>query len=177
MDQPVDVVQVDDGDPRTIGDWLTPSPRFTSVTVLAARIRDTGRRAGVWTAPFLAGVTSAVVAEHPDWWVRDCSAGTHREQQLRAIDVTHPAAAAHLADTFRALRTAGFDNFKLDFRYAGALSGRGHDDPTPFAAYRRGDDLGAWGPATHRRLLRPSTTTPRRWLIDLDGNQGRIDEA
>ena len=42
---------------------------------------------------------------------------------------------------FRWLRDAGFDYFKLDFLYAGALAGRRHRDVTGVAAYRSGPCL------------------------------------
>src|SRR6266511_1025879 len=55
LDLPVDVVQIDDGWEAEIGDWLMPSGRFGSLPGIVDRIRDTGRRAGIWLAPFLEG--------------------------------------------------------------------------------------------------------------------------
>src|SRR5256885_274205 len=51
LDLPVDVIQIDDGWQSEIGDWLTLSGRFASLPALVERIRDTGRRTGIWVAP------------------------------------------------------------------------------------------------------------------------------
>ncbi|HZB50285.1 MAG TPA: hypothetical protein VE547_14420, partial [Mycobacteriales bacterium] len=60
LDLPVDVVQLDDGYQAELGDWLTLSDRFASLPDLVGRIRDRGRRAGIWVAPFLVGARSEV---------------------------------------------------------------------------------------------------------------------
>jgi alpha-galactosidase len=54
FDLPVDVVQVDDGWQADVGDWLGLSGRFSSLPDLVRRIRDHGRRPGIWLAPFVA---------------------------------------------------------------------------------------------------------------------------
>src|SRR5439155_17424284 len=65
-DLPVDVIQIDDGWESEIGDWLTLSGRFSSLEALTERIAGTGRRTGIWVAPFLVGAMriSADVAPH-----------------------------------------------------------------------------------------------------------------
>jgi alpha-galactosidase len=148
---PVEVVQLDDGYQAGIGDWLTLSGRFRSLRDLVARIRDRGRRAGIWTAPFLVGQRSRLYADHPEWLVQDASAGHAWHQDLFALDVTHPGAAAHLRRVFLALHRLGIDFFKIDFLYAGALEGRRHEDVPPVEAYRRGVRLirGTVGPQAY----------------------------
>src|SRR6266496_4163854 len=47
----IGIVQIDDGYHNGIGDWLDPRPGFGDLTGLASRITDSGRRAGIWTAP------------------------------------------------------------------------------------------------------------------------------
>jgi alpha-galactosidase len=137
----VSIVQVDDGWSAAVGDWLTVHPRFGDLADLAARITGSGRRAGIWVAPFLAGADSALAADHPQWLVRDADAGHNWDQDLYALDVTHPEAAAYLQDVFATLAGYGFDYFKLDFLYAGALAGGRQCDAEPLAAYRHGMDL------------------------------------
>ena len=145
VELPVDVVQLDDGYQAAIGDWLTLSDRFASVGAMSRRIRDRGRRAGIWVAPFLAGADSRLAAEHPDWLVggpqAPVSAGHNWGQDLAALDVTHPDAARYLTRVFSTMRDWGFDYFKIDFLYAGALHGRRHGTPDPLVAYREGLDL------------------------------------
>ncbi|PRY46571.1 glycoside hydrolase family 36 protein [Umezawaea tangerina] len=146
LELPVDVVQVDDGYQQEIGDWLVPSGRFADVPGLFRRITDHGRRAGIWTAPFLVGSRSRTFAEHPDWLVRDddggpTSAGANWGQDLFALDTTHPGAVEYLREVFTAFQGWGIDFHKIDFIYAGALPGRRHEDVTPIEAYRRGVEL------------------------------------
>jgi alpha-galactosidase len=135
---PVDVVQLDDGYQAEIGDWLTLSSRFRSLRDLVARIRDRGRRTGIWVAPFLVGARSRLYAEHRDWLVEGAYAGHNWDQDLFALDITHPDAAEHVHRVFSTLRALGIDFFKIDFIYAGALDGGRHDDMPPATAYRRG---------------------------------------
>jgi len=136
QDLPVDVVQIDDGWQAGIGDWLELSARFESLAGLVARIRGAGRRAGIWIAPFLAGARSRLATEHPDWLLPGADAGHNWDQDLYALDVTHPGATAYLRDVFQALRGDGIDYFKIDFCYAGALERA--DGLPPLAAYRQG---------------------------------------
>jgi alpha-galactosidase len=127
-DLPIQVVQIDDGWQAGIGDWLVCSDRFRSLPELAARIRDAGRRPGIWLAPFLVGARSALARHHPDWLVE--GAGHNWDQDLYGLDTTRAGAAAYLREVFGWLGSIGFDYFKLDFLYAGAL-----DD---LSAYRAG---------------------------------------
>ncbi len=136
---PVGVVQIDDGFEAQVGDWLEPSPRFVRpLAEIADRIRASGRRAGIWLAPFLAAAQSRLAQEHADWLVAEADAGYNWGQQLRALDVTNPAAAEWLQNVVVALRGWGFDYFKLDFLYAGALVGRRQQSTGEVAAYREG---------------------------------------
>jgi alpha-galactosidase len=139
-DVPVDVVQVDDGwQAPGVGDWLTLSDRFSSLDDLGRSIHDTGRRAGIWLAPFMAGGRSAVAQAHPGWLLGE--AGFNWDQPLHGLDLTHSDVRDHLWTVLRGLRDQGFDYFKLDFLYAGALVGRRHEDVSPVEAYRSGLEL------------------------------------
>ncbi|MER5586914.1 glycoside hydrolase family 36 protein [Streptomyces asoensis] len=144
LDLPVDVVQIDDGYQSALGDWLTLSGRFRSRSGIADAIRARGRRAGIWTAPFLVDPHSELAARHPGWLVRSADggfahAGRNWGHDLRVLDTTHPEAAAYLTDVFRTLRAEGYDYFKADFLYAGALDGVRYDDRVDaLTAYRSG---------------------------------------
>ncbi|MER6127581.1 glycoside hydrolase family 36 protein [Streptomyces sp. NPDC001795] len=143
LDLPVDVVQIDDGYQSALGDWLTLSGRFRSRAGIADAIRARGRRAGIWTAPFLVAPGSELAASHPDWLVRDpegapLHAGRNWGHDLYVLDTTHPDAAAYLAHVFTTLRAEGYDYFKVDFLYAGALDGVRHSGADALTAYREG---------------------------------------
>lgn len=138
----IDVVQIDDGYQSGIGDWLDLSDRFTSLAGMVDRIRGHGRRAGIWVAPFLIGAKSELARRHPAWTVGGADAGFGWDQQLAALDATHPAAQAYLREVFGSLRATGIDFFKIDFVYAGALEGHHHDAGLPGVdAYRRGLEI------------------------------------
>jgi alpha-galactosidase len=119
-DLPVDVVQIDDGWQAEVGDWLELSGRFASLGDLARRIRDGGRRPGIWLAPFLATARASVARQHPDWF--PSWAGVNWNAELQGMDPSRPGARAYLREVFERLRALGFDYFKIDFLYAGALS-------------------------------------------------------
>ncbi|HST49715.1 glycoside hydrolase family 36 protein [Jatrophihabitans sp.] len=142
LDLPVEVIQLDDGYQSEIGDWLSLSDRFDSLAEMVARITDTGRRAGIWIAPFLAGARSRLAAEHPDWLVSDADgpvlATSNWNQDNFGLDTTHPGVQAYLAEVFAHFLDLGFDFFKADFLFAGALDGERHSELSPVAAYRQG---------------------------------------
>jgi alpha-galactosidase len=133
---PADVVLVDDGWSLGLGESLRPSPGFGSVAQLVHAVKGSGRRAGIWLAPFLVGADTSVAREHPDWLVGD--AGRNWGQALVALDVTHPNVRTFLQARLEPLAGLGADYFKLDFLYAGAVPGRRHSGEDPVAAYRSG---------------------------------------
>ncbi len=107
LELPIEVVQIDDGYQAELGDWLSLSDRFSSLRDTVARIRDRGRRAGIWVAPFLVGARSSVAREHPEWLLDGVSAGFGWEQELAALDTTHPGAAGYLGRVFGDAARAG----------------------------------------------------------------------
>lgn len=156
LELPVDVVQLDDGYSAGIGDWLVPSAGFPDVAGLVGRIRDSGRRAGIWIAPFLAAADSALATEYPDWLVRrphgaPVHAGHNWGRDLHALDVTHPDAAAWLHGVVETFVGWGVDYLKADFLAAGAVPGVRHSGADPVTAYRDGLRLlrDALGPDAH----------------------------
>lgn len=66
----VNVVQLDDSWQQALGGW-EPSSRFPNLPVLADQVAHRWRALGLWLTLFTADVRSAVVAEHPDWWIPD----------------------------------------------------------------------------------------------------------
>jgi alpha-galactosidase len=142
----VDMFLIDDGYEAAIGDWLDVRPGFGSLEGAVKAVAGSGRRTGIWVAPYLVGHRSRLFDRHPEWLVRGddgepISAGHMWDQGLAVLDVTHPAAAEHLLAVFGTLTALGISHFKLDYCYAGALPGRRHDDSDPIAAYRRGLEL------------------------------------
>jgi alpha-galactosidase len=119
----LEVVQIDDGYQSEIGDWLAPRPAWAEGTAAVAdHIRAAGLRAGVWTAPFLAGEHSRLLSDHPEWALQPAM---HNPVWwggwALALDTTNPAVLDHITSTMAALRDQGFDYHKVDFLYAAAL--------------------------------------------------------
>ena len=145
----VEYVQLDDGYQAAIGDWLTCNQKFPhGLKAVAEHIQAHGFRAGIWVAPFLAGHSSKLYKDHPEWLVKNAG-GTgnvfhfnpnwHEDSYTYAIDLTHPGVQKWLRDTFKTLREYGFAYFKLDYLIAGIRDGlRYNNDVSRVEAYRMG---------------------------------------
>ena len=148
---PIELVQLDDGYQRAIGDWLETDPKFPGgLARLARAVRDAGFDAGIWTAPFCVVPESRVYAEHRDWLLRSEDGGElrglhhamwTRDGWVFVLDPTHAAVRAHLERTFRSLFELGFHYLKLDFLYTASLQARACDPSSTRAErLRRGLD-------------------------------------
>ncbi len=124
-----DLFEIDDGWQTCVGDWMRGSvTRFPSgMKASADAIHQKGMRAGLWLAPFVAQEGSALLREHPDWFLqRDGKpwACGGKWGGIYALDFDHPAARGYLSDVFyRVLEEWGFDVVKLDCLYAAAPFG------------------------------------------------------
>jgi len=133
---PIDVVQLDDGYQRAIGDWLETSERFPrGIAPLASAIRGAGFRPGIWTAPFCAAAESRLHQDHSDWLLR-MGPNLHRgllhpqwskEGWIHVLDTSREEVCAHLTRTFAALVGMGFTYLKLDFLYTVAMQADAHN--------------------------------------------------
>ncbi|MBI5824354.1 MAG: alpha-galactosidase [Chloroflexi bacterium] len=141
-DLPFDVLQVDDGWQQDIGDWQANEKFPSGMAALAEKIKSTGRRAGLWLAPLLVSSSSQLFREHSDWLLRDEKGGfvstgyNYWGHDLYALDATHPDAISWLVALLKQVRRWGFDYYKLDFLYAGAMKGRRYKDMPRETAYR-----------------------------------------
>ncbi|HVP28306.1 MAG TPA: alpha-galactosidase [Myxococcota bacterium] len=133
---PIEVVQLDDGYQRAIGDWLETNPEFPSgLARLAREIRAAGFRPGLWTAPFCVAPESRVFEEHPEWLLRrgnDLQRGLHhakwtKDGWIHVLDASRDDVLAHLERTFAALVEMGWSYQKLDFLYTEAMPCDAHD--------------------------------------------------
>jgi alpha-galactosidase len=127
---PIDLVQLDDGYQRAVGDWLETNAKFPrGLAPVAAAIRDAGFRAGLWTAPFCVVPESRLFAGHPEWLLRhgkELHRGLLHGQwtpggSVYALDTTREDVRAHLLRTHAAIAGLGFGYQKLDFLYVVAM--------------------------------------------------------
>lgn len=127
--EPGDLFQIDDGWEPFVGDWLeedrTKFPKGMRDVVDA--IHEKGLTAGLWLAPFVAQKGSALLREHPDWfllhdgemWCDGCNWGG-----FYSLDIDNPHVMAYLQQVFRRVFDDwGFDLVKLDFLYGAAPFG------------------------------------------------------
>jgi len=146
---PVDLVQIDDGYQRAVGDWLETSPRFPrGLAPLARQIRDAGFEAGLWTAPFCVVPESRLFRERPEWLLRQAGGLLFRgllhpewsaEGAVHVLDASLAPVREHLTALFRELVALGFTYHKLDFLYTQAMAAESADPALSRAArLRRG---------------------------------------
>src|SRR5262245_59448718 len=147
-DVPIELVQLDDGYQRAVGDWLETNERFPrGLAPLAQEIASAGFRAGIWTAPFCVVRESRIHEAHPEWLLRAPSGLLHgllhpdwtREGFVYALDPSRDEVQRHLMRLAAALVGMGFSYLKLDFLYVVAMQALAHDPRTSRAGrLRRG---------------------------------------
>jgi 2,3-diketo-5-methylthio-1-phosphopentane phosphatase len=130
---PVEVVQLDDGWQRRVGDWRETNEKFPAgLAGIAGAIRAAGFTAGLWTAPFCVAPESVLAARHADWLLQGADAPAvallHQEWsgdgRVFALDASRPEVQAHLEDLFAELVDHGFQHLKLDFLHAACVEAR-----------------------------------------------------
>jgi alpha-galactosidase len=191
----LEYIQVDEGYQRWHGDW-EGNDRFPhGMKWLADRIRALGLKPGLWIAPYVISEPTAVFQQHPDWLLR------HPDGQLRRVgpwpsedsdwartespkryglDITHPGAAAWLANVFDTVgRQWGYEMIKIDFVDWSLLAAHRYHDPTVTraAAYRKGFEImrRSLGPDGHIQDCGPgpvSVGLSDSMRIELDQNYG-----
>ncbi|EOA6543296.1 TPA: glycoside hydrolase family 36 protein [Vibrio vulnificus] len=151
-------VLLDDGYQAFMGDWLTPSDKFSGgVKQLIAQIRASGKKPAIWLAPFIAQPESEIFRKHPEWFVKhqdgsllkaeDITYGGWRCTPWYILDTSHPEVQEHLTHVVKTMREEwGVELFKLDANYWGTLKGQRYQKGiTGVEAYRLGMDAIAQG--------------------------------
>ncbi|MGR2666515.1 glycoside hydrolase family 36 protein [Vibrio campbellii] len=151
-------VLLDDGYQAFMGDWLTPSDKFSGgVKELIHNIRAKGKKPAIWMAPFIAQPESEIFKKHPDWFVRhddgsllkaeDVTYGGWRCTPWYILDTSNTEVQDHLTHVVSVMRQEwGVELFKLDANYWGTLKGkRSQSGVTGVEAYRMGMEAIAKG--------------------------------
>jgi alpha-galactosidase len=132
---PLGLFLIDDGYQQNIGDWQQDTHRFPeSLSRLSSEIKAHSFDAGIWMAPLVSLARSELAKNNPEWLLRDqngkaVNAGFGWGQFFHALDGSHPGVRRELKKWIeRVVSDWGFDFIKLDFLYAGALSGKRYDD-------------------------------------------------
>jgi alpha-galactosidase len=143
VDLGFDVIQIDDGWQAGIGDWVPAGDFAGRMPELVERIVGSGRRAGLWLAPFIARSDSVLATTRPELLLRDddgnpVTAGINWGGPFFALDTTSSDTQEYIASVIAQVRQWGFDYLKLDFLYAAAFPGRHAHSMSREAAYRNG---------------------------------------
>lgn len=138
---PFEVVQIDDGWQREVGDWEVNDDFPSGMAAMASTIADRGYRPGLWMAPFIALESSEVFRRHPDWFVGGADepvvAGFNWGEKYFGLDITNPEVQTHVRDMIGTAVGWGFSYLKLDFLFAAAIPGRRFDPSVaPEKSYR-----------------------------------------
>jgi len=140
---PFEVFQIDDSWQKDIGDW-EPKDTFPELHDMAEIIKSYGLKPGIWLAPFSVSETSTIFKIHKDWLVKDENnnplfAYENWNKKIYALDLTHPEVKEYIYKLFKKIKNEGFEYFKIDFLFAGAIPGKRFvRDKTPIQAYREG---------------------------------------
>lgn len=130
-------IVVDDGWQQAWGDWQ-PNAKFPQgLSGLASELHAQGYEVGVWLAPLLVAEDSATAQAHPEWLVGGATYGHPKHGTMHVLDVTHPEAAAHLAQVVAEIVGWGYDLLKIDFLFAGTFEGTRAENVTGMEAYAR----------------------------------------
>ena len=129
MLEPGDLFQIDDGWEPFVGDWLEEDHKKFPHGMKAAveAIHGKGFQAGLWLAPFVAQEGSALLRQHPDWFLlhdgEKWSNGSNWGGFF-SLDIDNGEVIAYLERVFaRVFDEWGFDLVKLDFLYGAAPFG------------------------------------------------------
>lgn len=129
-------IVIDDGWQEAWGDWR-PNAKFPSgLAGLAADLRADGFTVGVWLAPLLVDLKTSLATDHPDWLVGGATYNHPSHGTMGVLDVTHPAALAHLKAVIAGLVADGLDLLKIDFLFAGSYGGERAAPVTGMEAFR-----------------------------------------
>jgi alpha-galactosidase len=125
------VFQIDDGWEKAVGDWEIDGGRFPGgLKPLADKIEKASLVPGLWIAPFIVTRRARIFREKPEWLLRDrrgpVSAGFNHlwDGKYYCLDISRPEVLAYIRSLVdRAIDQWGFRYLKIDFLYAGMLSG------------------------------------------------------
>ncbi|BCM93307.1 alpha-galactosidase [Abditibacteriota bacterium] len=108
-------ITIDDGWQRNMGDWEANDKFPDGMDAIADKIRARGFQAGIWTAPFLVSKHSPLLANRPEWLLKDGDELLTRNGETFYLDPTHPEARAHLHSVYARLYSCGYRYYKTDF--------------------------------------------------------------
>jgi 2-hydroxy-3-keto-5-methylthiopentenyl-1-phosphate phosphatase len=117
---PIDVVALDAGWPRAVGDWLEATAALPDGLAAAAeQISAAGFIPGLWSAPLCLDPESRLCEKHPEWLLGTaggplCERVTFANTAFHVLDPSRDDVCAHIEAVYRTLAELGFEYFSLD---------------------------------------------------------------
>jgi alpha-galactosidase len=128
---PLDLIQIDDGFEKGIGDWLEFKLEFSGgFDSIVREIKTDGFTPGLWLAPFIVSPASDLYKKHPEMLLRNhdgkfVNSGWNWNRFTTSLDMSHPAAQEYVRKVIdTAVHVWGFQYLKLDFLYTATIPGR-----------------------------------------------------
>ena len=116
----LDVIQIDDGFQKHIGDWSCNEQFPQGWENIVNKIEESGAIPGIWLAPLAVHDSLGILENNPDWFQRDKNgnllgkAGNWGEPG-HWLDPTHPCVQEFIRNIIRQQIKEGFRYFKIDF--------------------------------------------------------------
>ncbi len=127
---PIDIIQIDDGYQKYIGDWLQIKSSFPNgMQHVAQQIKSKGFKAGIWMAPFVCETASDIFKTKQHWLLKDKDGNPIKAGYtplwggwFYALNFYNKEVQDYLMGVFKiALEKWGYDLVKLDFLYAACI--------------------------------------------------------
>jgi len=125
-------LSVDMGWEGALGDW-SPNRKFPkSLSKLAERILAKGWRPGIWTAPLLVSIYTALARNRQELFLRDGNGSLVIDAQgpygpVLLLDFSLAEVRELVGSWFSSMRKAGFELFKVDYIYEEHLQCAAHN--------------------------------------------------
>lgn len=133
----LDIIQIDDGYQKHVGDWLDLEPQFNNrMKEIADKIKENGFIPAIWIAPFIVEKDSTIYKEFPDYLLRTETgkpivAGYNplwKSKFYYSLDITNPRCEEYIRKIIKTVvHKWGFMCLKLDFLFGGCLRGGNHN--------------------------------------------------
>ncbi|MDR2793471.1 MAG: alpha-galactosidase [Treponema sp.] len=139
------VFQIDDGWEQCVGQWEIDEKKFPNgLRSLAEKIENHGLIPGLWIAPFIVTKRSKVFTEKYEWLLKDekgkpVAAGFNHlwDGRYYCLDLSRDDVIAYIQGLINRVIDWGFRYIKIDFLYAGYLSGKFARGGAPHEHYER----------------------------------------
>jgi melibiase-like protein len=124
---PINIIQIDDGYQKYIGDWLSTKDSFPNgMAHIARQIKSRGFKAGIWVAPFICETKSDIFQHKKHWLIKDKKGKPIRTGYnpslggwFYTLDFYQKEVQDYLLGVFKIVfEKWGYDLVKLDYLYA-----------------------------------------------------------